>query len=209
MEEWITHDSCRTTAASTIIGAWALIELLHKKFPTDFIFVDLKRVNLLFDKKGRPIEERFDTDNAFWTKANPLPVNSIEKAEEVLELWRDRKFMQTQEEVQWMVKIRDNYPETTVLVIGQDMENIVCYMVQTFKDQTHAGKPKPMILTAVPNMKYNWFCRYCGKIFPSKLCPACSPTQNPKDPLAKLGTFYCNAECQKADWVLHKQVCRK
>ncbi len=209
MEEWVAHEGCSASATTTIVGSWPLIKLLHEKFPTDCIFIDLQRVILLFDKNGFPIKERFDTDNTFWTKDNPLPVNSIENAEEVLELWRERKFQQTQDEVRWMMKIRDKYPETTILVIGQDVESLTCYMIQTFKDQSHTGKPKPVILTTVPNMKYNWFCRHCGKIFPSKQCPACAPVQNSKDTLAKSGTFYCNADCQKADWAHHKQTCKK
>jgi MYND finger len=252
MEEWILHDSCNPRNANTLMGSWPLIKTLNAKFPTDCVFIDLERVSLLFDDKGIPIMERFDSESEFWTHTNPLPVNAIADKNDILELWEDpifkpkeALFRQTQDEIKWMMKIHDAYPKTTILVIGQSVEIvkawdsmdelvirlqgftnslgspayipekkdiptpvITCYMIQSFGDAPQ-GKPKPMILTTVPNMSYNWYCRYCAKCFPSKRCPKCAPgsKDNPKS-LEKKGTFYCNAECQKADWKRHKKECK-
>jgi hypothetical protein len=254
MEEWILHASCSPQNANTIVGSWPLIKTINEKFQTDCVFVDLNRVYLLFDDKGKPIMDRFDTDNDFWTEENPLPVNSIADDEEVLVLWNEPTFRvgetlftQTRDEVLWMMKIRDKYPKTTVLVIGQSVEMVKgwdsmdelairlqgftnkigapnftpekkdiptpvirCYMIQTFGDFAPKGRGKPVVLTTVPNMRYNWYCRHCAKVFPDKRCPRCipKPVKNEKDSLDKPGTYYCNAECQKADWKRHKKECK-
>ena len=233
------------------MSSWPLIKKINEKFQSDCIFTDLQRVHMLFDKKGVPIMERFDTDNEFWTEKNPLPVNSIANDEEILALWEtpifkphETLFRQTQDEVRWMMKIRDKYPKTTVLLIGQSVEIVkawdnmdelvirlqgftnrlgnvyipekkdiptpvvTCYMIQTFGDASPKDKPKPIILTAVPNTKYNWYCLHCAKRFPSKHCTRClPPTPVNKESLDKLGTYYCNGDCKKTDWKRHKKEC--
>ena len=252
MEQWICHNSCKARETNTIMGSWPLIKILHQKFPEDCIFVDLERVRLLFDEDGVPIQERFDSDNEFWTVDNPLPVNSIADNQEVLELWNDpvfkpgeTLFRQTQEDVEWMMKIREQNPKTTILVIGQSVTTvkawdtmdelvirlqgftnrfgspnyipekkniltpiITCFMIQTFGEAPPTDQPQPVILTTMPNMKYNWYCRHCAKIFPKNQCSRCRSELNPDDPLAKPGTWYCNKECQKADWKRHKKECK-
>lgn len=246
MEPWIVHESCNEKDANVIMGAWPLIKIINEKFPKDCIFADLERIHLLFDGKGMPIMDRFDTDNKFWTADNPLPVNSIADDNEVLELWknpifrpREALFRQNQDNIRWMMKIRDKYPDKITLVITQSIENvkawnsmdelairmqgftnkiggpdlvpekkdiptpvIVCYMIQTF------GKASSIVVLATePNMKYGWYCRHCAKCFPNKRCPKCVPTKEDNDTISKIGTYYCDAECQKADWSRHKKVC--
>jgi len=98
----------------------------------------------------------------------------------------------------------------------------IAYMIQTMfsnmkiSDQNDVRKNvKNYLLTMEPNTKFRWYCRACCKMNPSNLrCPKCvdlvkskEAESNPEN-YSKLGTYYCNANCQKDDWARHKLVCQ-
>jgi len=219
-ERWSVHPDCDIETAAWVMRLKPFIMSINQKYP-ETIYVDLSRISTLFDENNRPIQERWNSDDPFWTKDNPLPINVIGDDNEMLALWPDDPnakknaiFPQTREIVAWSMAVRNANKNNIVIVcqgttsVEEDGKMHILPTMTFFSLQLYG---LDIILNMEPNSKYGWYCRNCSKQLHKNLrCTRCAPTkaEENQENISKPGTYYCDAKCQKADWSRHKQECR-
>jgi len=233
MENWAVHPDCPQHVAEWLLRLLPFIKQIDNAYH-ETIFVDLTRVNLLFDDKMEPLKERWDSENPFWSLENPLPINSIGDDQELLALWPAKGmisddaqiiFQQSLDDAKFILNVRSEHTKRNIVVACQDtvalevpvaddspkiikVPTLTLYMIQIVSMPTK--KITHYVLTTEPNSQINWYCRNCCKRNSSNLrCPECVQEITADDAYSKPGTFYCNAKCQLEDWPRHKQTCRK
>ena len=200
-----------------ITKLYPALERIHEQHPKDILFVDIPRVDLLFDKDQKLLVPLLDSNNEMWTLENPLPINSTTHQNDIIDIWRTQKesTIQSMYDLMWLLKIQKLYPHQICLVVCQnaiDSEiagetiRVPTFTIHTI--QLLNRKDRGILLSTSPNSVYNWFCKHCAKDKPTKKCTGCFQNTTATDEnFSKPGTWYCDAECQKKDWFRHKNEC--
>jgi len=225
LEQCLVHPDCDIDVAEWVMRLKPFIMSINERY-SENIYVDLSRIHKLFDDKKLPIKERWNSEHAFWTAENPLPLNVIADDSELLALWPtdpnsqpNAIFPQKKETVKWAMEVRNKNKNNIIIVCQGSVEvqtpegprvlpTMTFFSMQFFEEK----KALNIILNLEPNSKYGWYCRNCSKELITQMrCSKCAPTrlEETQDNISKPGSYYCNVECQKADWTRHKSECRK
>lgn len=150
IEQWIPHPDISQETSEWLMLLYPFIKSTNEHF-YETIYIDMDRVKNMFDDQKVPIKERWDSDNSYWTRDNPLPFNSIGDDQELLALWptfndnpnnsnpnnsnpnntnpNDTKkevtnflFPQSRSDVQWMMDIRNQHNNIIIVVCSQLIE---------------------------------------------------------------------------------------
>jgi len=128
ISEWDIHKDIYIKASGDhnlpwFLKVWQWIYNIHKEYKHDILQVDLARVCLLFDERGKLIKERKLVNCPFWTGENPYPINSLTDNNSIIEFIDDPQkkhiMIQNRERVLELLAEKDADPTRIILVAAQ------------------------------------------------------------------------------------------